>query len=225
MKSTSDSKLILRTIATPLILLAAIMLAAGRLTYWQGWVFGGVNFALLIVNYLLLRERPDLIQERLTPGKGTKWWDKVYFAATTPLFFITIILAALDAGRFHWSPALPLWVYVVSIAAYLAGQAIHLWAKGTNRWFATVARIQKDRGQKVCREGPYRFVRHPGYAGGLLFMLATPLILGSWLALIPQAVAAGFLLARTCLEDRLLLDGLPGYAEYAKQVRHRLLPL
>ena len=225
MKSASSSQLILRLIATPLILLAAIMLAAGRLSYWQGWVFVGVNFALLIVNYLLLRERPDLIEERLTPGKGSKWWDKVYFAVTTPLFFITIILAALDAGRLHWGPALPLWVYIISLAMYLAGQAVHLWAKGTNRWFATVSRIQKDRGQQVCREGPYRFVRHPGYAGGLLFMLATPLILGSWLALIPEAVAAGFLIARAHLEDRLLLDGLPGYAEYAKQVRHRLLPL
>ena len=225
MKSASDSKLILRGVLIPLALLAVLMLAAGRATYWQGWVFAGSSFLLLAVNYLVLREQPDLIQERLAPGKGSKWWDKMYFAVTTPLFFITIILAALDAGRFHWSPALPPWVYVASFAAYLAGQAIHLWAKGTNRWFATVARIQKDRQQEVCREGPYRFIRHPGYAGGLLFMLATPLILGSWMALIPQAIAAGFLVVRTYLEDRLLLDGLPGYAEYAKQVRHRLLPL
>jgi protein-S-isoprenylcysteine O-methyltransferase Ste14 len=225
MKCASDSRLIIRGIATPLILLAAIMLAAGRLTYWQGWVFGGSNFVLLVVNYLLLRERPDLIRERLAPGKGTKWWDKVYFAVTTPLFFITIILAALDKGRFHWSPALPVWIYILSYVVYAAGQAVHLLAKGTNHWFATVARIQKDRGQEVCREEPYRFVRHPGYVGGLLFILAIPLIFVSWLALIPQAIAAGFLVARTYLEDRLLLAGLPGYTEYAKQVRHRLLPL
>jgi protein-S-isoprenylcysteine O-methyltransferase Ste14 len=136
-----------------------------------------------------------------------------------------IFLAALDAGRFRWSPAIPLWVYIPSFVLYATGQAIHLWAKGTNRWFATVVRIQTDRGQVVCEEGPYRFVGHPGYFGGLLFMITTPLILGSCLALIPQAAAAVSLVARTYLEDRTLQAELPGYAEYAQRVRHRLLPL
>jgi protein-S-isoprenylcysteine O-methyltransferase Ste14 len=119
---------------------------------------------------------------------------------------------------------LPPWAYLLSCANYAVGQGIHLWAKGTNRWFATVVRIQKDRGQEVCDSGPYRFVRHPGYVGGILFMITTPLILGSLLAVIPQGIAVGLLIVRTNLEDRTLQKELPGYAEYAARVKYRLLP-
>lgn len=225
MNDRFKTSLLIRGLAAPVLLLAVVLLAAGRLSYWQGWAYGGSSFLLLAVNYLLLRGRPDLIQERLSPGHGTKWWDKAYFALSTPLFFVAVVLAALDAGRYGWGPQMPLWAYLLAGLAYAAGQALHLWAKATNRWFATVVRIQSDRGQQVCMSGPYRFVRHPGYLGGVLFMLATPLLLGSWLALIPQAVAAGLLVLRTYLEDRTLQAELPGYAEYARKVRKRLCPI
>jgi protein-S-isoprenylcysteine O-methyltransferase Ste14 len=178
------------------------MIAAGRVSYWQGWVYCASNVFSLVANVMVLRNRPDLIAERLSPGKGMKWWDKVYVAATTPLYFGSIVTAALDIGRFSWEPALPLWACGASCVLYAIGQSIHLWAKATNRWFATVVRIQKDRGQMVCDSGPYRFVRHPGYLGGILFMIATPLILGSLLAVIPQAVAAGLLVVRTSLKGQ-----------------------
>ena len=214
----------IRAIVFPLIILAIVMAAAGSVSYWQGWVYGATNVLSLVANLLILRRRPDLAEERLAPGEGTKLWDKVYFAITTPLYFIAITIAALDIGRFSWEPALPLWAYLLACAMYAVGQGIHLWAKGTNRWFATVVRIQTDRGQEVCDRGPYRFVRHPGYVGGILFMIATPLVLGSLLAVIPQGIAAGLLIVRTYLEDRTLQKELPGYAEYAARVRYRLLP-
>jgi hypothetical protein len=97
-----------RTLATPLLLVGVILLAAGRLDYWQGWVYVGSTFLLLAVNFLILRGRPDLLQERLSPGQGTKSWDKVYFALSSPLFFASLVLAALDAGRFGWGPAAPI---------------------------------------------------------------------------------------------------------------------
>lgn len=225
MKVTSDGSVLVRSLVSPLLLFAMVFLAAGRFSYWQGWVYVGSTLLILAANYLVLRGRPDLIRERLAPGRGTKWWDKLYFAISSPLFFVSLAVAALDAGRFSWGPPLPLWVYLAAVLVYTAGQVIHLWAKGTNRWFATVVRIQQDRGQVVCQEGPYRFVRHPGYVGGLLFMLTTPLLLGSWLAVIPQGIAAACLVARTYMEDRTLHAELPGYAEYAKKVRHRLCPL
>ena len=194
-------------------------------SYWQGWVFGALNFLMLAFSWLLLRGRPELIQERFSPGKGTKRWDTWYFALSSPLYLAALVLAALDGGRFHWGPAVPLWAWLLGFAVYASGQAIHLWAKATNRWFSSVVRIQEDRGQTVCRDGPYRFVRHPGYLGGLLFTLATPLLLGSWLALIPHAAVSLLLVLRTHLEDRTLQAELPGYAEYARKVRHRLGPL
>jgi protein-S-isoprenylcysteine O-methyltransferase Ste14 len=217
-------KVIVQAVVYPLIILALVMAVAGRLSYWQGWVYAASNVLSLAANLLVLRNRPDLVAERLSPGEGIKWWDKVYFAVTTPLYLAAIAIAALDIGRFSWEPALPLWAYVPACIVYAVGQGIHLWAKGTNRWFATVVRIQKDRGQVVCEAGPYRYVRHPGYVGGILFSVATPLMLGSLLAVIPQAIAAGLLVVRTYLEDRTLQRELPGYSAYAGRVRYRLLP-
>jgi protein-S-isoprenylcysteine O-methyltransferase Ste14 len=153
-----------------------------------------------------------------------KRWDKWYFAFTTPLYLLTLVIAGLDAGRFHWTAELPVWVYALSALVYVLGQGIHLWAKHTNRFFSSVVRIQLDRGQQVCRDGPYRLVRHPGYVGGQLFSIVTPLILGSLWALIPAGVAAVLLIVRTALEDRTLQRELPGYTAYAQEVRYRLVP-
>jgi protein-S-isoprenylcysteine O-methyltransferase Ste14 len=225
MKSTTTAKIIVRGVVLPLFLMTVMLVAAGRLSYWQGWAYCASLLLVLGVNLFLMRHKRDLIEERLSPGQGTKWWDKVYFSITTPLYIITLVLAALDVGKFHWSPSLPIWAYALSWAAYAVGNGIHFWAKATNRWFATVVRIQTDRGQMVCDTGPYRFVRHPGYTGGILFTIATPLVLGSLVAVIPQAIAAALLVARTYLEDATLRAELPGYAEYAKRVRSRLLPL
>jgi protein-S-isoprenylcysteine O-methyltransferase Ste14 len=76
----------------------------------------------------------------------------------------------------------------------------------------------------VVTAGPYRWIRHPGYAGGVVGHLALPLLLGSAWALIPGALTAGLTVLRTALEDRTLREELPGYAEYARQTRYRLLP-
>jgi protein-S-isoprenylcysteine O-methyltransferase Ste14 len=85
-------------------------------------------------------------------------------------------------------------------------------------------RIQSDRGQAVCRSGPYRFVRHPGYVGFILQSLGTPLLLGSKWALLPGLITVALMVIRTALEDRFLQGELPGYREYVGQVRYRLVP-
>jgi protein-S-isoprenylcysteine O-methyltransferase Ste14 len=85
-------------------------------------------------------------------------------------------------------------------------------------------RIQSDRGQTVCKEGPYRYVRHPGYLGGFLFTVTMGLMLGSWWAFIPQFIAALMLIPRTVLEDRTLQAELPGYQDYVRETPYRLLP-
>ena len=86
-------------------------------------------------------------------------------------------------------------------------------------------RIQHDRGHEVIQTGPYKYVRHPGYIGGILMAISTALVLGSLWALIPAGIVAILLIIRTYLEDITLQKELPGYAEYAKNVRYRLLPL
>ena len=98
------------------------------------------------------------------------------------------------------------------------------WAMTTNAFFSTAVRIQSDRGHTVCRSGPYRFVRHPGYVGAILMSLGTPLLLGSAWALIPAAAAMVLMVLRTHLEDDTLRAELPGYEDYAHDVRYRLVP-
>jgi protein-S-isoprenylcysteine O-methyltransferase Ste14 len=135
-----------------------------------------------------------------------------------------LLLAALDVGRFGWSAPMPAWVTLIGALLFLAGQVLFIWAKVVNRFFSSVVRIQTDRGHRVCSDGPYRYVRHPGYAAGLTFGVATPLVLGSWWALLPAILAAGLLIWRTDREDQFLQRELPGYAEFTHTTRYRLLP-
>jgi protein-S-isoprenylcysteine O-methyltransferase Ste14 len=213
-----------RSAAGLAVMAGLVFLSSGRLDYWQGWVYVALSLAVGLLTGWFLRNDLGLVAERLSPGKGMKWWDKGYFIVSTPLYFAAVVVAGVDAGRGHWSRPPDAGFYLLSLFAFLAGQGLFLWAKKVNPFFSSVARIQADRGQTVCREGPYRFIRHPGYFGGLLFGLATPLVLGSYWALIPAALAALLLVGRTGLEDRMLKRDLLWYAEYAKVVRFRLIP-
>lgn len=218
------AQLVLRGLVAPIMMAALLLISAGRMDYWQGWAYMGLNMGLLLVNLWTLRRNPELVEERLKPGEGMKGWDKLYYALTTTLYFAHLVVAGVDVGRLGWTGDLAWGVYAAAIAVYLIGQAIFLWAKQVNRYFSSVVRIQADRGQTVCRDGPYRYVRHPGYVGGLLYMLAGSLVLGSLWALAMQALACMLLIVRTALEDRALQAELPGYAEYAQETRYRLLP-
>jgi protein-S-isoprenylcysteine O-methyltransferase Ste14 len=213
-----------RSLAGMTLVAGLVFVAAGRFDYWQGWIFVGLTAASLGVTFLCLRKDPGLLAERARPGRGVKWWDKVYYLLSTPLWFASIVVACLDEGRGHWAPDPPLAVYASAVALFAVGQGLYLWAKSVNPFFSSVARIQADRGQTVCREGPYRFCRHPGYLGGVLFGLATPVILGSYWALLPQVAAVVLLVLRTLLEDRMLTRDLLWYAEYKRSVPALLIP-
>lgn len=214
----------IRGVVGPVIMFGLLFLCAGRWDYWQGWLYMGISVTLLLLMATWLSPQAELIEERLRPGAGMKSWDKVYFAISTPMYILCLVVAGLDVGRFGWTGELPLWVYGLSLLLYVLGQGIFLWARYVNHYFSSVVRIQLDRGQTVCREGPYRYVRHPGYIGGILFALSMPLLLGSLWALLPQLVAAVLLVWRTGLEDRTLQAELPGYAAYRQTTRYRLIP-
>jgi protein-S-isoprenylcysteine O-methyltransferase Ste14 len=220
----SKTPIWVRSIAGLAVVAAVVFLASGSLRYWQGWVYVSVSLIVLGLSWWLHRNDLGLISERLRPGRGMKWWDKAYLLVSTPLYITAIVVAGIDAGRHHWSGRSTALAYGIFLAVFLLGQALFLWAKKVNPFFSSVARIQTDRGQSVCREGPYRFCRHPGYLGGLLFGLTTPLVLGSYWALIPQGLAGLLLIGRTVLEDRMLKMDLLWYTEYAEAVRSMLIP-
>ncbi|MFH0834728.1 MAG: isoprenylcysteine carboxylmethyltransferase family protein [Candidatus Micrarchaeota archaeon] len=211
--------------ATALLVLmfVAILYGAGRTDYWQGWLFFGLTVAAYAGNFLAVRGNPALISERLNPGKGIVWWDKLYQGASALLFFAAIVVSVLDAGRYGWAPV-PTWLVLFGGLVYIIGYAIFLWAKHVNNYFSSFVRIQKDRGQTVCEEGPYQIVRHPGYVGGMMYAAAMPLVLGSFWGLVPAFLCVVLLVGRTYLEDEMLKKELPGYAKYARSVRYRLAP-
>jgi len=137
--------------------------------------------------------------------------------------FPMVIVAGLD-HRCNWSPEFPLWLSVVGFIIIAFGYAFAAWALAENRFFYSVVCIQTDRGHVVCDTGPYRFVRHPGYAGNILPLFGIVLALGSVWTLIPAAMASTITVIRTVLEDQTLQKELPGYRDYAQHVRYRLIP-
>ncbi len=216
-------QIILRAVFAPLLMMGLLFLVAGRWDYWQAWVYFILNVIILMLMATVFTKNAELVEERLNPKEGMKGWDKFYFAVTTPMYIISLVLAGLDA-RYGWTQDMPLAVYISSIVIYLIGQAIFLWARYTNNYFSSVVRIQTDRGQTVCKEGPYHFVRHPGYVGGFLFTITIGLMLGSWWASIPQVIACMMLIWRTAREDKTLQAELPGYKEFTQETKYRLLP-
>jgi protein-S-isoprenylcysteine O-methyltransferase Ste14 len=221
-------KLGIRLVIKPTVLFAFFMaltfIMAGRIDYWQGWIFNGLNIFFMLASYIVLRDQKDLISERQKPGQGMKKWDKIYYLASTLLFFTMFTTSVLDAGRFSWSPTVPVVMIILGCVVYSLGQILVLWAKRSNRFFSSVVRIQADRDQIVCTEGPYRFVRHQGYLGGLMCNIALPLLLGSYCGLILAVPLMVPLIVRTYLEDKTLYAELAGYRDYVRDVSFRLFP-
>ena len=223
-KGTFYFKLLAKGLFSFLAMIVVIFALAGRLTYWQGWLFNGILALIVVIASMLFVNKTDLIEERAKPGPGTKWWDKVFYALYVPAFLSIVVIAPLDAGRYGWTPPLPVIFYVASCTIFVLSNIIYLWAMWVNRFFSSTVRIQTDRGHEVVRTGPYRLVRHPGYVGGILLGIGTATVLGSLWALTPAGAVAVLLMMRTYLEDTTLQRELPGYADYAHEVKYRLLP-
>ena len=210
-----------------LLMPAVIFLAAGTLQWPMGWVYYGVTAtAALVSRALVALTHPDLLAERAQSqrAEGVKPWDR-WLSVIVGLFapLVSLIVVGLDK-RWAWSRPLPSWVAWAALALFVLGYAFGTWAMVENRFFSGVVRIQKERGHRAVTGGPYRIVRHPGYLGGIVSAIATPLLLGSLWGLITAAVYVVVICVRTALEDRTLHGELPGYREYAQQTRFRLLP-
>jgi protein-S-isoprenylcysteine O-methyltransferase Ste14 len=202
-----------------------LFLSAGRLDWVMGWAMVGIYALWVGANALLLIPRnPELLAERAKRQKeGMKTWDKMLLSVVGLATLVKYILAGLDV-RYGWTAQMPLTIQVVALVVAALGYALGTWAMVTNAYFSMIVRIQEDRGHAVVSDGPYRYVRHPGYTGTTAFELVTPIMLGSLWALIPGVLVAVLTVVRTALEDRTLQEELDGYRDYAQQVRYRLLP-
>jgi protein-S-isoprenylcysteine O-methyltransferase Ste14 len=205
--------------------IAAIMFwAAGTINWLNAWVYA-IWYLVVSVAAVFLTD-PALLAERSSSRrvKGQKGWDRVLLGAYGTLTPLVIPIVAGLNFRFSWPPEVAVWLQVAGFVVYALGWAVHLWAMAANRYHALVVRIQADRGQTVVTGGPYRYVRHPGYVGGILLTLAVAFVLGSAWALIPGVLGGLLLVLRTILEDRTLQQELDGYKAYAAATRYRLLP-
>jgi protein-S-isoprenylcysteine O-methyltransferase Ste14 len=202
----------------------AVFWSAGRMDWWAAWAAIAVWVVwFAATDIIMLRFNPDLMTERLSPPKGAKAWDRAIVSILRLTQLARYILAGLDL-RYGWTVGFPLAAQIAAVAVCIVSTALFAWAMASNIFFSQVVRIQSERGHAVATGGPYRYVRHPGYVGAILFDIALSAIFGSWWALIAGGVCAILLIVRTALEDRTLQAELTGYADYARQVRYRLLP-
>jgi protein-S-isoprenylcysteine O-methyltransferase Ste14 len=215
---------IVRELTRPLIHLCLLLTAAGRWDWVNAWIFFATLYAILIVYVsVLYRKSPELLAVRSRIQPKTRTFDKIFLLVYLFSALGGLVFMGLDGGRYHWSD-LPRWTLPVGLAAYMVSFAFILWAMSVNRHFEGTVRIQEERDHKVCTAGPYQWVRHPGYLGMLIGMFCLPLILDTGYGLIISAWLSVLLLVRTAMEDAMLRRDLNGYADYAQQVRFRVLP-
>jgi len=194
--------------------------------WWEAWIYGILSILGFVVSRVLAaRRQPGLIVERshYMQHVNTQSWDIKLAPLMGLSGILVMVVAGLDA-LLGWSPSFSLPVKILALVFILGGYALSSYALIENRFFSGTVRLQTDRGQQVVSSGPYRWLRHPGYAGALLVYFVTPLFLDSALAFLPTLLTAGLYGIRTSLEDKFLQDELEGYRDYAKRVRYRLFP-
>lgn len=200
-----------------------LFLPAGTVHYWQAWVYLSIFAGASVLTTLyLMREDPALLERRMSGGPtAEKRPVQQFIMLCTSIGFIALLLVPAFDQRFRWSH--------VPLGGVLAGDLLvaigfYLIYRVYRENTFTSATIEVTENQTVISTGPYAVVRHPMYASASLYLLGTPLALGSWWGFVPIAAMLPFLIWRLFDEERFLARSLPGYAEYQQQVRHRLVP-
>jgi len=200
---------------------------AGSLNIVGFWVYIVLAILYQVVSLVIIVPKYpayiDLDEARKATHANVKQWDKVVLWVLAGITFAMYGLAALDLGHLHIGQ-FSVWLAIPGIVLYIVSSMLNQWAMVHNPYFERGVRIQHERKHRVVMTGPYSYVRHPGYLGSLLFFVAFPLISGSTLALCAGMLGIIGILARTSLEDKTLREELAGYAEYAREVRYRLIP-
>ncbi|CDX52499.1 conserved membrane hypothetical protein [Mesorhizobium plurifarium] len=220
------SRLVFQTFIWFGVMGALMFLSAGTLRWTAAWVYIVVMVGLsLTMGVALARRDPGLMNERLRPPiqKTQTAADKILLSILLLGIFAWLVLMGLDT-RFGWSAA-PVWVQVIGALVLLVGIWICYLTMLENSFAAPVVKIQDERGQKVITTGPYGYVRHPMYAGAILYFAGTALLLGSWWGLAAVLAFILLLAIRTFIEEKTLRTGLQGYDDYAARVRYKLIPM
>lgn len=217
---------IISSIVFIMLYIPLLLFLSGDWKWVQGWIFiiWFSIFSLTSVLYLYYKD-PALLEERFKAieSENNKGWDK-YIIAITIGYIIWIIIMPLDAKRFGWSPDFPLWLEILGGIGALASSFFTFRAVVDNTFVSPLIRIQNERNQKVVSTGVYGIVRHPMYLGSILMFIGVPVLLGSIYGILIGAILSLILVVRIGEEEKMLTEGLEGYADYKKKVKYRLIP-
>ena len=218
------TQLIFKHLVGTSIFFLVLFIAAGRINYWQAWIYVAIGLIMVLVSYTFLNIDAELSNERSNPGEGAKKWDKIILGISFLVTIMMFVTAGLDSGRYNFSPQFHWSLYLIGIILTITGQLLFLIAQKQNKFFSSIVRIQKDRGHTVCNTGLYKIVRHPAYLGSIIQSLGFPLLFGSLWSIIPITFSIILLVTRTYLEDKTLINELVGYREYTQKTRYKIIP-
>lgn len=203
-----------------LILGLLIFLPAGSFAFWQGWLLMGVLFIPMIVaGIVMMIKSPDLLRKRLN-AKEEQGEQRIVIVLSGLIFLASFVLAGLNY-RFGWMP-LPNVVSFVATAVFILAYMLYAEVLRENVYLSRTVEVQEN--QKVVDTGLYGIVRHPMYMATLFLFLAMPLILGSLLSFAIMLFYLPIIQKRMINEEKVLSEGLPGYAAYMEKVRWRVIP-
>lgn len=203
-----------------LLVAALLFIPAGSLSYWQGWLLMGVLFIpMFCAGLVMLWRSPELLRKRLS-AREREGAQRRVVALSAVMFLAAFLVAGLNA-RFGWL-RVPAWVCWAAAAVFLAGYIIYAEVLRENAFLSRTVEVQRD--QRVIDTGLYGIVRHPMYAATLLLFFSMPLILGSPLSLAIMLLYIPIIAGRIRNEERVLEEGLPGYAAYRERVKYKMIP-
>jgi protein-S-isoprenylcysteine O-methyltransferase Ste14 len=205
---------------------ALLFVPAGTIYWPEAWVFlAELGVIGLASAFSIAKHDPELMRERMRAPlqRGQKNWDKVLMSVFFLLWWAQQVAAGLDAVRYQASHV-PLALKIAGALGVAVSLAIFHIVLRENTYAAPVVKIQTERAHKVIDTGPYALVRHPMYAGAVLYFLCAPLLLGSWYGLAIGFIIVALLGYRAVLEEETLKAELAGYSAYAARVPYRLVP-
>lgn len=213
-------KMAVRFVLAPIVVALFFFLPAGTIDYWQGWFYMAVLFIpMIFVLRYFIKNDPELLIKRMQMKE--KVGEQKSIVKFSYIFFLVgFVLPGLDF-RYKWSQV-PMEISIISAALVFLSYYMIFLVMRENSYLSRIVEVQK--GQKVISTGPYEVVRHPMYTGVILLYIATPLTLGSYLAVLPFVPLIFLLVFRLQNEEAVLKKGLKGYTEYCRKVRWRLLP-
>jgi len=218
-----DAKASLSLAVLAIVMALLLFVPAGTIHYGEAWVYLSIFLGSSTLTTLyLMRKDPTLLERRMRGGPTAekRAVERVIMLGTSLGFIALLVVPALD-HRHRWS-AVPFDGVLAGDALVLAGVSLIYLVYRENSFASATIEVVAD--QVVVSTGPYAIVRHPMYAGGLLYLLGTPLALGSYWGLVPLVATLPLLIWRLFDEERLLGERLAGYRQYQQTVRHRLVP-